>query len=56
MEYEIKDEPQGFEEADQSTRDGGLLEDPVALKRRQSVWQRKEIRSRLTGGHSSDSI
>ena len=31
MEYEIEDEPQGLERPDPATRDGGLVEDPVAL-------------------------
>lgn len=31
MEYEIEDEPQGVEQPDEATRDGGLIEDPVSL-------------------------
>lgn len=31
MEFEIEDEPQGLEHPDSATRDGGLIEDPVAL-------------------------
>lgn len=45
MEYEIKDDPQGLEEADQATRDGGLVEDHVALQRRKSVRQAGYVES-----------
>lgn len=31
MEYEIEDEPQTVEGPEESTRDGGLIEDPVSL-------------------------
>ena len=37
MEYEIKDEPQGIEDEDESTADGGLVEDHIALKNQSSV-------------------
>ena len=37
MEYEIKDEPQGIEEENESTADGGLVEDHIALKNQSSV-------------------
>ena len=37
MEYEIKDEPQGIEEKDESTAGGGLVEDHIALKNQSSV-------------------
>lgn len=37
MEYEILDEPQGIDEDDEATRDGGLVEDHIALKKRSSV-------------------
>ncbi|MBX7457371.1 hypothetical protein K3152_03845 [Qipengyuania sp. 1NDH17] len=37
MEYEILDEPQGIDEDDEATRDGGLVEDHVALKNQSSV-------------------
>ena len=37
MEYEILDEPQGIDEDDEATRDGGLVEDHIALKNQSSV-------------------
>lgn len=37
MEYEILDEPQGLDEDDEATRDGGLIEDHIALKNQSSV-------------------
>ena len=37
MEYEIRDDPQGLEERDHANRDGGLVEDHVALERQRSV-------------------
>ena len=37
MEYEILDEPQGVDEDDEATRDGGLVEDHIALKNQSSV-------------------
>ena len=37
MEYEILDDPQGIEEDDEATRDGGLIEDHIALKNQSSV-------------------
>ncbi|MXO48485.1 hypothetical protein GRI69_09465 [Erythrobacter vulgaris] len=37
MEYEILDEPQGLDEDDEATRDGGLTEDHIALKNQSSV-------------------
>ncbi|WP_156787222.1 hypothetical protein [Erythrobacter sp. SD-21] len=37
MEYEIKDEPQGLDEDDEATHDGGLVEDHIALKNQSSV-------------------
>ena len=37
MEYEIKDEPQGLSEGDEAARDGGLVEDHIALKNQSSV-------------------
>lgn len=33
MEYEIKDDPQGLPDIPDGDRDGGLEEDPVALRR-----------------------
>lgn len=40
MEYEILDEPQGIDEDDEATRDGGLVEDHIALKNQSSVKPR----------------
>jgi len=37
MEYEILDEPQGLDENDEATRDGGLIEDHIALKYQSNV-------------------
>lgn len=37
MEYEIYDEPQGLEEEDEASHDGGLVEDHIALKNQSSV-------------------
>lgn len=37
MEYEIEDEPQGIDEDDEATRDGGLIEDRAALKNQSGV-------------------
>ncbi|MBX7540674.1 hypothetical protein [Qipengyuania sphaerica] len=37
MEYEILDEPQGIDEDDEATRDGGIVEDHIALKNQSSV-------------------
>ena len=37
MEYESKDEPQGIGDEDESTADGGLVEDHIALKNQSSV-------------------
>lgn len=37
MEYEILDEPQGLDENDEATRDGGLIEDHIALKNQSNV-------------------
>ena len=37
MEFEIHDEPQGTDEDDEATYDGGLVEDHVALKNQSSV-------------------
>ncbi len=56
MEYEIKDDPQGLAESNPATRDGGLAEDHIALKRLQSAGQRSEIRSRRTGADMGDLI
>ena len=39
MEYEIRDDPQGLEERDHANRDGGLVEDHVALERQRSTRQ-----------------
>ena len=33
MEYEIKDDPQGQPDRPDGDRDGGLVEDPVALRK-----------------------
>ena len=37
MEYEILDEPQGMDEDDEATRDGGLVEDHIALRNQSSA-------------------
>ena len=37
MEYEIHDDPQGVEDRDEANRDGGLVEDHIALKNQSSV-------------------
>lgn len=37
MEYEIDDGPQGLEEDDEAARDGGIVEDHIALKNQSSV-------------------
>ena len=37
MEYEIHDEPQGFDAEDEGNRDGGLIEDHIALRHQSSV-------------------
>lgn len=37
MEYEVEDEPQGIDEDDEANRDGGLIEDHIALKNQSSV-------------------
>ena len=37
MEYEIDDDPQGLEETDEAARDGGIVEDHIALKNQSSV-------------------
>ena len=37
MEFEIHDDPQGADEDDECTADGGLVEDHIALKNQSSV-------------------
>ena len=37
MEFEIHDDPQGMEESDEAYRDGGLVEDHIALKNQSSI-------------------
>ncbi len=37
MEYEIDDDPQGIDEAEEAARDGGLVEDHIALRNQSSV-------------------
>ena len=37
MEYEMQDEPQGMEEKPEGDRDGGVVEDHIALKHQSSV-------------------
>ena len=37
MEFEIMDEPQGLDEEDETTADGGLIEDHIALRNQSSV-------------------
>ena len=37
MEYEIEDEPQGEDEENEARRDGGIVEDHIALKNQSSV-------------------
>lgn len=37
MEYEIDDEPQNTEEHAEGARDGGIVEDHIALKNQSSV-------------------
>ena len=37
MEYEIQDEPQGIDEHEEASRDGGLVEDHIALRNQSSV-------------------
>ena len=37
MEYEIHDDPQGHRDDDEAARDGGLVEDHIALKNQSSV-------------------
>ena len=53
MEYEIRDDPQGLEERDHANRDGGLVEDHVALERQRSTREagyREHDRSGTTSG------
>ncbi len=53
MEYEIRDDPQGLEERDHANRDGGLVEDHVALERqrssRQAGYREQDRRSTSSG-------
>ena len=37
MEFEIMDEPQGLDEEDKTTADGGIVEDHIALRNQSSV-------------------
>ena len=37
MEYEIDDDPQGLQDEPEGDRDGGLVEDHIALKNQSSV-------------------
>lgn len=53
MEYEIRDDPQGVEERDHANRDGGLVEDHVALERQRNSRQagyREHDRSGTSSG------
>lgn len=53
MEYEIRDDPQGLEERDHANRDGGLVEDHVALERQRSTreagYREQDLRSTYSG-------
>ena len=37
MEFEIMDEPQGLDEDNETTADGGIVEDHIALRNQSSV-------------------
>lgn len=40
MEFEIDDDPQGLEEGAEAARDGGIVEDHIALRNQSSVKPR----------------
>ncbi len=52
MEYEIRDDPQGLEERDHANRDGGLVEDHVALERQRRTRQAGYREHDLSGAFS----
>jgi hypothetical protein len=45
MEYEIDDDPQGEPEREEAARDGGIVEDHIALKNQSSVKARQYPKS-----------